>query len=398
METIKDILGIKEVYEFREKILDVIFEDQKKQNYYDNILSKGVDLKKDFIRDLFQEEAAARKSFKQDYTPDCLCQLFFKLANFGGCVYDECAGTGSLLIPFINAGARRVTACEVSDAVIPLLLFNLSIRNVTGTVLQEDVTTGDLFKAYRLTAGERYSDVEVVLDVSKDEQPLIVSNPPYSLPWSGQADARLDGFAVPPKSKADYLFLIDIIQKLQTGGEALVLFPHGVLFRGQSEGHIRQQLIESGYLKAIIGLPKDMFMNTGIPTVLLHVKKDHSEDGIYVADASGFGEKVGKQNVLSDEKIREISDLFRVRATKKKVARLVPISEIVENNYNLNIPRYIDTYEPEVLPPLKDIAGELVKLEGEIRETEKELAGIMEDLVGNDYQNDVKELLDLWRG
>lgn len=155
---IREILGISEMYEFIRYLKDIIFDKQRREEYFNKII-EDIDLSTDFMRDVFQAEAAQRKQMKQDYTPDCICKLFYELSTTPAAVLDECAGTGSLAISYIANGVKNVICIEKSETVFPLLLFNMSIRNVTGWVIKEDITTRELLEAYRLEAGTRYSDI-----------------------------------------------------------------------------------------------------------------------------------------------------------------------------------------------------------------------------------------------
>lgn len=392
---IKEILGITEMYELNKKLERILPDKQAREVYFNSITQSGVDLSRDFIRDIYQEEAAQRKQLKQDYTPDCLCDLFYALADKPTSILDMCAGTGSLTISYIAHGVKDVVCIELSQTVFPVLMFNMAIRNVSGYLIRQDITTREILAVYRLTAGDKYSDIERVIEFESSPTHSIISNPPYSLTWSGEGDNRCKGYGVPPKSKADYLFILDIISRLEDSGQAFVLLPHGVLFRGQAEGEIRQKLLENGYIHGIIGLPKDMFLNTGIPTVMLCLSK-RPQIGVYVMDATSYAVKEGKTNKLSESAISEIVRNYKERKDVPKIGRMVGIEEIKNNGYNLNIPRYIDTSEPEILPDLKDLVSDIRQTDAEIRQTEQELAGMMKNLVGENYQNDIAEVLKLW--
>ena len=392
---IKEILGISELYEFHKKLSSLFFDEDEKEKYFDKILSSGIDISTDFIRDLYQVEASQRKSLKQDYTPDSLCSLFYALSSNPDMVLDECSGTGSLAIKFIANGAKKIICIETSETVLPLLLFNMSIRNIEGYVIKEDITTQAISTIYELKPGHKYSSISISENILQFKASTIISNPPYSLPWNGIADERTEGYPIPPKSKADYLFVLDIMARLDDEGEAFVLLPHGVLFRGSTEGEIRKKLIQEGKLKAIIGLPNKMFLNTDIPTVMLCLSHKKS-NGIYVMDATSYATKNSKTNTLTPEAVAEIAENYKQQKDIEKIARLVSLQEIEKNDFNLNIPRYIDTYEPEELPDIKELVSGILKIDDEIRETEKALSEMMGELVGENYQNDIGELRKLW--
>ncbi len=210
----------------------------------------------------------------------------------------------------------------------------------------------------------------------------IISNPPYSIPWSADAeflnDVRFSAYGkLAPKSKADFAFLQDMIWHLESNGIMAVVFPHGVLFRSSSEGDIRRYLIEKmNVLDAVIGLPENLFFGTSIATCILVFRKNRTQqDGIIFINASGEFEKIKAKNNLTKSNIDKIRDTYFNRNNEKKYSRLVSLEEIAENNYNLNIPRYIDTYEePEeididsVMSGLDDLYKNRDKMDIEINE------------------------------
>lgn len=394
MADIKQALGITEIYELNRKLSEILPDKTARERYFDEVAAAGVDLKTDFIRDIYQEEASQRKQLKQDYTPDSLCELFYELSEHKAAVLDECAGTGSLAISYVAHGTNTVTCIEKSETVFPLLMFNLAIRNISGYLVKEDITTRTATEIYRLESGEKFSDIQECTEYRRQSR-TIISNPPYSLVWNGMPDARMEGYGIPPKSKADYLFVLDILDRLPEDGEAYILLPHGVLFRGNQEGEIRQQLIERGYIHGIIGLPDNMFLNTGIPTVMLCIRKQPA-DSIYIMDATSYALKEGKVNKLSAASVQNIAESYKKKTEIPKVARIVSRAEIENNGYNLNITRYIDTSEPEVLPDLKELVSDILQTDQEIRKTEQELAGMMRELTGGSYQNDIAEVIKLW--
>lgn len=388
-------MGIEEIYELTKKLQTILFDKAERESYFDKIISSGIDLKTDFIRDIYQEEAAQRKQLKQDYTPNCLCNLFYELAQEPVEILDECAGTGSLAIAYIANGIKKVTCIEKSKTVFPILLFNMAIRNVTGYVILGDITDRKITEVHKLEEGDKYSEITKTKEVPEYEYKTIISNPPYSMAWSGIPDERFFGYEIPPKSKADYLFVLDIISRIKDDGEAFVLLPHGVLFRGNQEGEIRKKLVWEGYIHGIIGLPDNMFLNTSIPTVMMCISK-RKQDGIYVMDATKYAIKGKKTNTLPEDAIIEIAQNYKKKNQIEKVARLVPLQEIERNGYNLNIPRYIDTFEKEEIPDIREIVSDILQTDAQIRDTERKLAGMMKEIVGENYQTDIAEVLKLW--
>ncbi|MBT6143722.1 N-6 DNA methylase, partial [bacterium] len=196
---------------------------------------------------------------------------------------------------------------------------------------------------------------------------LVVSNPPFSFKkWTNGIDpnhdefGRFDGFGIPPKTKGDYAFLLHVIKSLKSTGKGAIILPHGVLFRGSVEAEIRKNLINRGYIKAIIGLPSNLFYGTGIPASIIVLDKENAENrkGIFIINASKGFVKDGNKNRLQAKDMHKIVDAFTKQLEIPKFSRLVPFSEIAdkENNYNLNILRYVGNQEKE---DIQDIEGHL---------------------------------------
>ncbi len=178
----------------------------------------------------------------------------------------------------------------------------------------------------------------------------VVSNPPYSQKWSPnnkENDPRYNEYGLAPRGKADYAFLLHDLYHLKDDGIMTIVLPHGVLFRGQAEGEIRKNLIEKDKIDTIIGLPSNIFFGTGIPTIIMILKKHRTENDVLIIDASKGFEKVVKSNKLRACDIRKIVDTVKGRVEIEKFSRVVSKKEIRENDYNLNIPRYVDSSEPE---------------------------------------------------
>jgi type I restriction enzyme M protein len=209
----------------------------------------------------------------------------------------------------------------------------------------------------------------------------VVANPPFSAQWSANplfmSDDRFSQYGkLAPKSKADFAFVQHMIHQLADNGTMAVVLPHGVLFRGAAEGHIRKYLIEDrNYLDAVIGLPANIFFGTGIPTCILVFKKcrEH-DDRVLFIDASRDFEKVKNQNVLREEDIMRIINTHRTHEVIDKYSHLATLDEIRENDYNLNIPRYVDTFEEEEPVDLKAVSDELKALDEDIKETDGKIA------------------------
>jgi len=268
-------------------------------------------------------------------------------------IYDSTSGSGSLLLNIGQAiakhmgkeGGIRYYAQELKENTYNLTRMNLVMRGIR----PDDIVTRN---ADTLEDDWPYFDEQ---DPVNSYNPLyldaVVSNPPYSQKWDPQykdTDPRYARFGVAPKSKADYAFLLHDLYHLKPNGIMAIVLPHGVLFRGGEEGVIRKQLIENDHLETIIGLPSNIFFGTGIPTVILVLRqKRESSDVLFVDASKGFA-KEGKNNKLRACDIKKITDVVIARATVPGFSRLVPKTELQSeaNDYNLNIPRYVDSSEP----------------------------------------------------
>lgn len=220
---------------------------------------------------------------------------------------------------------------------------------------------------------------------------VVTANPPFSLDKWGHETAGDDVFSrfrrgIPPKTKGDYAFILHMIETLKPqtqgklGGRMGVVVPHGVLFRASSEGKIRQQLIDENLLYAVIGLPEKLFFGTGIPAAILIFKKHKSDDKVLFIDASREYQSGKNQNTLSIENIDKIVATYQARASVDKYAYLASLEEIKENDYNLNIPRYVDTFEEEAEIDLIAVRGERLQLQKEMNELENKMQGYLQEL------------------
>lgn len=215
---------------------------------------------------------------------------------------------------------------------------------------------------------------------------IVTANPPFSLDKWGHDEAEHDKFSrfrrgIPPKTKGDYAFILHMIETLkpQTGRMGVVV-PHGVLFRASSEGKIRQQLIEENLLDAVIGLPEKLFFGTGIPAAILIFKKHKTDKNVLFIDASREFKSGKNQNQLTDENIQKIIDTYKARESVDKYAYLASFDEIKENDFNLNIPRYVDTFEEEAEIDLVAVRTERVQLKNELQTLEVEMEGYLKEL------------------
>ena len=268
-------------------------------------------------------------------------------------IYDPTSGSGSLLINIGQSIAKHIKdknkikyyAQELKDATYNLTRMNLVMKGI----LPYNIVTrcGDTLK----------DDWPYFDDNDKENtyEPLtnldaVVSNPPYSQKWDPkdrQFDPRFKNYGIAPKSKADYAFLLHDLYHLRTGGILTIVLPHGVLFRGGEEAEIRKNLIENNNIDAIIGLPANIFYGTGIPTIIMVLKKGRLNNDVLIIDASKGFVKVGKNNKLQSSDIKKIVDTVIKRESVSKFSRVVSRKEIRDNEYNLNISRYVDSSDEQ---------------------------------------------------
>ena len=215
---------------------------------------------------------------------------------------------------------------------------------------------------------------------------VVTANPPFSLEKWGFEDAGNDPYGrfrrgIPPKSKGDYAFISHMIETLKPDtGRMGVVVPHGVLFRASSEGKIRQQLIEENLLDTVIGLPEKLFFGTGIPAAILIFKKHKTDNNVLFIDASREFKSGKNQNQLTPDNIQKIIDTYKARENVDKYAFLASFDEIKENDFNLNIPRYVDTFEEEAEIDLVAVRNERVQLKSELQALEAEMDGYLKEL------------------
>lgn len=215
---------------------------------------------------------------------------------------------------------------------------------------------------------------------------IVVANPPFSLDKWGHGTAEADRFGrfrrgIPPKTKGDYAFILHMIETMKPKtGRMAVVAPHGVLFRGASEGKIRKQIVEENLLDTVIGLPEKLFYGTGIPAAILVLKKRKTDDKVLFIDASREFVSGKNQNQLSDNNLKKIMETFEARKIVPKYAWLASPKEIAENDFNLNIPRYVDTFEEESEIDLMAVRAEREKLKAELAELETKMDGYLKEL------------------
>lgn len=234
---------------------------------------------------------------------------------------------------------------------------------------------------------------------------MVLMNPPYSAKWSAASgflqDERFSEYGVlAPKSKADYAFLLHGLYHLKSNGTMAIVLPHGVLFRGAAEGKIREKLLRSGNIYAVIGLPANLFYNTSIPTCIVVLKKHRDGRDVLFIDASKKFIKGKKQNEMSDEHIDEVMDLYNRRETVDKESYLASFDDIEKNDFNLNIPRYVDNFEKEEEVDINVLLEDMQKTDDEIGKVEGEFVNLLKDLSSSDdnIMASLKRYIDMIEG
>lgn len=389
-EFLKEILECREASEITGKLLDGLLDENSREHILQLINEKKDDKVIDVFRDMFQEEQSNRKELKQDYTPDGLSSLLAKLSGETKNLADVCAGTGSLTVAFLKAHpeVEFVRCEEFSAQPIPFLLANLALMNIDGEVVHGDSLTQEVFKVYKLKRSKNFSEIQIIDSPNNEIRfDTVISNPPYSMKWQPANDERFEKYDLAPASKADFAFVLHALSLLKPGGNLFEILPHGVLFRGAKEGKIRERLLEDGVIASVIGMPGKLFLNTPIPTVILNLKKERNTSDVLFIDASNEFKKSGKQNILEQANIDRIVDTYNLRKFVDRFAYLCQLSEIKENDFNLNIPRYVDTYVHEDPVDLEQIFSELLQVEKEISETEEKLLDMFSELVPTDKNN-----------
>ncbi|KAA3639463.1 MAG: type I restriction-modification system subunit M [Proteobacteria bacterium] len=323
--------------------------------------------------------AGAGKSAGEFYTPQKVSKILAKIVTTGKdrlrSVYDPTCGSGSLLLRV----QKEAEVAEFYGQELNRTTYNLARMNM----IMHDVHYRD-FDIRQDDTLENPAHIDMRFEA-------VVANPPFSAHWKSSGnplnnnDERFSPYGrLAPKTKADYAFLTHMLYQLDDNGIMASVFPHGVLFRGAAEGVIREYIIrEMNALDAVIGLPANIFYGTSIPTCILVLRKDRKpDDKVVFIDASGDGHfiKEGNQNVLRDEDVDLIVETYRKREAKDKFSHIASLAEIAENDYNLNIPRYVDTFEEEEPVDLKAVSMELKQLDKELAETNKDIQKYCDEL------------------
>lgn len=332
------------------------------------------------------------------YTPQSVSTLLTHVVTSGYedkkgfSAYDPAMGSGSLLLnvrKYIkSADSIEYYGQEIKTSTYNLARMNMIIHGVSAT--NQHLHNADTLD--KDWPADEVTDFDAVM-----------MNPPYSQKWTADKgflnDPRFSDYGVlAPKSKADYAFLLHGLYHLKSTGTMGIVLPHGVLFRGAAEGKIRQKLLEKGYIYAVIGLPAGIFYSTGIPTIIMVLKKDRPGRDVLFIDGSKEFVKGKPQNTLTDANIERLYKAYKDRKDEEKFCHVATFEEIQENDFNLNIPRYVDTFEPEPDVDLGELNKEMAETNEQIEANEKELLAMLKELTTTDTKKakDLQDFLHLF--
>ena len=371
------------------------------EDFHDLDLRPGQLGSADIIGDAYEYMIAnfasdAGKKGGEFFTPSQVSELVASLVKpqENDRIYDPTCGSGGLLLKAykkVPSGKVAVYGQELNAQTWALCTMNMFLHGVDDA---------------RIWQGDTLSNPQNLEDDNLMKFQVVVANPPFSLDkWDSgflskagpdakgkkqeKMSASLDehhrfDWGVPPSSKGDYAFVLHMLNSLDAeNGRMAVVLPHGVLFRGASEGKIRKQLVEMNLLDAVIGLPANLFYGTGIPACILVFKKGRTRDDVLFIDASGEGnyEKGKNQNLLRDSDIARIVSTYEAREAKvDKYSYRASRAEIRENDYNLNIPRYVDTFEEEELVDIDEVKRNIESIEAELSQVQAQMAKYMKEL------------------
>ncbi|NLZ35568.1 putative type I restriction enzymeP M protein [Clostridium sp. N3C] len=331
----------------------------------------------------------AGKKGGEFFTPSEVSELLARLVKpeENDRIYDPTCGSGSLLIKAykkVPNGKAQIYGQERNGQTHSLCRMNMFLHNIDDA---------------KIAWGDTLSNPQHLENDKLMKFQVIVANPPFSLDkwamgFAGEGneknfkmEAGIDPFnrfswGIPPLSKGDYAFILHMLHSLDEGGRMAVVLPHGVLFRGANEGKIRKKIIEMNLLDSVIGLPANLFFGTGIPACILVFKQNRARKDILFIDASGYDyyDKGKNQNKLREEGIQRIIEVYEKYETVEKFSYVAAIDEIKENDYNLNIPRYVDTFEEEEMVDMEEVAVNITNIKAELQKVERQMAKYLEEL------------------
>nr|WP_315167452.1 type I restriction-modification system subunit M [uncultured Flavobacterium sp.] len=318
--------------------------------------------------------SGAGKKGGEFYTPDEVSELLARLVNPkpGDRICDPTCGSGSLLIK-VGEQVKDKAGNRSKD----FALYGQESNGDTWALSKLNMFLHGMDSA-RIEWCDTINNPQLIESDHLMKFNIVVANPPFSLDKWGAENAETDRFkrflrGIPPKSKGDYAFILHMIDTTLPDGRIGVIVPHGVLFRGSAEGKIRQKLIEENLLEAVIGLPSNLFFGTGIPAAIMIFNKAKKSKEVLFIDASKEYQDGKKQNKLREDDIEKMISIYQNLETVEKYSNVVSFQEIKDNDFNLNIPRYVDTFEEET--PI-----DLVKVKKEIQYLEEELAVVRKEM------------------
>ncbi|WP_273726271.1 type I restriction-modification system subunit M, partial [Leuconostoc mesenteroides] len=338
-----------------------------------------------------QFAAGAGKKAGEFYTPQAVSRIISEITSIGQenrtpfHIYDPTMGSGSLMLNIrrylSNPKQIHYHGQELNTTTYNLARMNLILHGVDQERM--DLNNGDTLDSDWPTEEPYQFDA-------------VVMNPPYSAKWSAAdkflSDQRFERFGkLAPKSKADFAFLLHGFYHLKDTGTMGIVLPHGVLFRGAAEGTIRQALLEMGAIDAVIGLPANIFYGTSIPTTVIILKKNRATRDVLFIDASSDFEKQKNQNILLPAHIEKIVKAYKEREDTDKYSHVASFEEIQENDFNLNIPRYVDTFEEEEPVDLVKVSDEIAKIENELSNNQSELLDMVNTLAVTEESKEIIE-------
>lgn len=386
---INQALEITESFQMPEKLMSILTNENQKNETFDKFMNLRESLDHDWFTEYFEEEHSNKSKMAQDFTPSSVTKIIGELAgDFKSCS-DIASGTGGITIGmWISNKDARYNCYELSERAVPLLIFNLAIRNINASVTRIDILTGDIFEHYEIIPGDKYASIKKCEFDEFELTDVCVSNPPFSLKYNPKNDTRFPEFSgMLPTNYADYVFVAFGLHLSKDPVHLFYVLPHGVLFRGSKEQKFRKFLIEKNLIRTIIGLPDKLFLNTGIPTLIMEIKKS---DTLLFADVSKEFEKCGKINVITDQHLNTIVSSVRLRKNIEKMAHVADIEEIRSNDYNLNIPRYVDMFEYEELPDMTDALLEMINDDMDRMSLETQVISLLEQMEGTSEEEDRK--------
>lgn len=334
----------------------------------------------------------AGKKAGEFFTPRKVSELLVKLADPapGNRIYDPTCGSSTLLIRAAEHVAEKERKDHASEANVAL--FGQEATNQTQALARMNMFLHGLDSA-RIEWGDTLTNPKFLTEDALMRFDRVIANPPFSLKKWGSDSAKNDRFhryhrGLPPQSRGDYAFVSHMVESARPReGKVALIAPHGVLFRGAAEGVIRQKLIDENLLDAVIGLPAQLFPSTGIPVCIVIFDRAREKGGaragaddVMFIDASREFNPGKKQNELTEEHIAKIVATYQARADVERYAAKVDRAKIRENGYNLNIPRYVDTFEAEEEIDIANVQAEIVALEAQLAETRKRMDGFLKEL------------------